>query len=110
MKEASSCHLCWIGRTTRIWIPLSETLDSAFGDNWMDVPEWRSTERCEDIVKCMYSEQTFRQLLETQFRVVEVWKPVDSTVLFAKSANSPRSRLGRLVELARGFKPVGTRP
>ena len=85
-------------------------LDSAFGDNWMDVPEWRSTERCEDIVKCMYTEQTFRQLLETQFRVVEMWKPVDSTVLFAKSANSPPSRLGRLVELARGFKPVGIRP
>jgi SAM-dependent methyltransferase len=85
-------------------------LDSAFGDNWMDVPEWRSTERCEDIVKCMYTEQTFRQLLETQFRFVELWKPVDSAVLFAKSSNSPRSRLGRLVELAKGFKPVGTRP
>jgi len=85
-------------------------LDSAFGDNWMDVPEWRSTERCEDTVKCMYTEQTFRQLLETQFRVVEVWKPIDTTVLFAKSANNPRSRLGRLAELARGFKPLGTRP
>ncbi len=85
-------------------------LDSAFGGNWMDVPEWRSTERCEDTVKCMYTEQDFRQLLENQFRVVEVWKPTDSTVLFAKSANSSRSRLGRMVELARGFKPVGTRP
>lgn len=85
-------------------------LDSAFGDNWMDVPEWRSTERCEDTVKCMYTEQALRQLLETQFRVVEVWKPIDSTVLFATSTNGPRSRLGRLAELARGFKPVGTRP
>ena len=84
-------------------------LDSAFGDNWMDVPEWRSTERCEETVKCMYTEQAFRQLLETQFRFVEVWKPTDSTVLFARSANSPRSRLGRLAEMARGFKPAGTR-
>ncbi|MGB5167270.1 MAG: class I SAM-dependent methyltransferase [Acidimicrobiia bacterium] len=85
-------------------------LDSAFGDNWMDIPEWRSTERCEDTVKCMYTEQTFRQLLGTEFREVEVWKPTDSAVLFAKCSNSPRSRLGRLVDVARGFKPVGTRP
>lgn len=85
-------------------------LDSAFGDDWMDVPEWRSTERCEDTVKCMYTEQEFRQLLESQFRAVEVWKPADSTVLFATSTDSPRSRFGRMVDVAKGFKPVRNRP
>lgn len=58
-------------------------LDATFGDNWMDVPEWHTEDRCEDIVKCMYSKQSFRQLLETQFTDIRIWKPKRSTVLFA---------------------------
>ena len=85
-------------------------LPSAFGDNWMDVPEWRSTERCEDIVKCMYTEQTLRQLLETQFTTVHIWKPKRSTVLFATNAPGAASGLGRWVELVKRLNPVGARP
>ncbi|MGI9585947.1 MAG: class I SAM-dependent methyltransferase, partial [Acidimicrobiia bacterium] len=58
-------------------------LDATFGDDWMDVPEWRTEDRCEDIVKCMYSKRSFRQLLETQFTDIRIWKPARSTVLFA---------------------------
>ena len=65
-------------------------LDATFGDSWMDVPEWHTTERCEDIVKCMYTKQTFRQLLETQFTNIRIWKPRRSTVLFA-TATATRS-------------------
>lgn len=61
------------------------SLDATFGDDWTAVPEWGTAERCEDIVKCMYSKKTFTALLHTEFRSVEVWKPRRSSVLFARA-------------------------
>jgi len=61
-------------------------LDSAFGHNWRDVPEWKTTDRSPDTIKCMYNEKMFRSLLENQFSRVDTWKPRRSTVLFAKAA------------------------
>jgi len=60
-------------------------LDSAFGHNWRNVPEWKTTERSPDTIKCMYNEKMFRSLLENQFPRVDIWKPKRSTVLFAKA-------------------------
>lgn len=61
------------------------SLDAAFGDDWMAVPEWGTTERCEDIVKCMYTKKAFTTLLKTEFSNVTVWKPRRSTVIFARA-------------------------
>lgn len=59
-------------------------LDSTFGNDWMDVPEWGTTERCEDTIKCMYTKSTFAALLRGEFDNITLWKPRRSTVLFAK--------------------------
>ncbi len=63
------------------------TLDATFGDNWMDVAEWRTEERCTDIVKCMYTKRTFDALLHTRCADVTSWKPIRSKVLFARARN-----------------------
>lgn len=63
-------------------------LDAAFGDDWRNVPEWHTTERCEDIVKCMYTKRTFRSLLQTEFSDIRIWKPLRSTVLFATASHN----------------------
>jgi len=62
-------------------------LDATFGDDWTSVPEWGTTDRCEDIVKCMYTKKAFEDLLHTEFDHVTIWKPTLSTVLFAKAKN-----------------------
>ena len=59
-------------------------LDATFGDDWRNVPEWGTTDKCEDIVKAMYTKSSFRSLLETQFKVTKLWKPMRSTVYFAQ--------------------------
>jgi len=61
------------------------SLDTAFGDDWMAVPEWGTTTRCDDIVKCMYTKKTFTALLKAEFPNVTVWKPRRSTVIFARA-------------------------
>ncbi len=60
-------------------------LDATFGNDWTGVPEWQSTDRCQDIVKCMYTKETFSDLLESVFDTIEIWKPKRSTVLFARA-------------------------
>ncbi len=62
-----------------------KTLDATFGDDWTRTPEWRTTDMCTDIVKCMYTRTTFSALLESVFKTVEIWKPRRSTVLFART-------------------------
>jgi 2-polyprenyl-3-methyl-5-hydroxy-6-metoxy-1,4-benzoquinol methylase len=70
-------------------------LEATFGDDWRNVPEWGSTARCEDTVKCMYTRETLRDLLHTVFGQVSIWKPLRSKVLFAKASNHSRgSALG----------------
>lgn len=61
------------------------TLDATFGDDWHAVPEWGTTEKCTDVVKCMYTKKTFASLLRTSFSHVRIWKPMRSTVLFAEA-------------------------
>ncbi len=61
-------------------------LDATFGDDWRQVPAWRTTDQCTDVVKCMYDDKSFRALLETTFENVETWKPARSTVIFAKAS------------------------
>jgi SAM-dependent methyltransferase len=61
-------------------------LDCAFGDDWTTTPEWQPEGRCQDIVKCMYTKETFSALLESVFDGVEIWKPKRSTVLFARAS------------------------
>ncbi len=58
-------------------------LDSAYGYDWHDVPEWHTVEKSEDVVKAMYSKKMFASLLATSFSQVKIWKPRRSTVLFA---------------------------
>ena len=60
-------------------------LDATFGDDWTNVPEWGSTDKCEDVVKCMYTKKTFMSLLESVFDSITVWKPLRSTVFFARA-------------------------
>ncbi|MCB1245843.1 MAG: methyltransferase domain-containing protein [Acidimicrobiia bacterium] len=60
-------------------------LDTAFGTDWTQVPEWGSGDRNEEVVKCMYSKSDFRRLLRTTFSKVKIWKPFRSTVLFARA-------------------------
>lgn len=60
-------------------------LDSAYGHDWHDVPEWHTVEKSEDIVKVMYSKKMFASLLATSFSDVTIWKPKRSTVLFARA-------------------------
>lgn len=61
-------------------------LDSAFGYDWRNVPEWKTTERSPDTIKCMYNDKMLRSLLDNQFSHVDIWKPKRSTVLFAKAS------------------------
>jgi len=63
--------------------PDNLNVEATFGDNWRDVPEWNTTEKCTDVVKCMYNEVTFRELIMTAFPEPNIWKPEASTVLFA---------------------------
>ena len=37
-------------------------LDATFGDDWTNVPEWGSTDKCEDVVKWRYTKKTFMSL------------------------------------------------
>ncbi len=60
-------------------------LDSAFGHDWHDVPEWHTEPKNEDVVKAMYSKKMFAVLLATSFSDVTIWKPKRSTVLFARA-------------------------
>jgi len=62
-------------------------LDCAFGDDWMNVPEWHSTDRNPDTIKCMYTKKTFETLLRTEFDNVRIWKPKRSTVIFAEAGH-----------------------
>ncbi len=58
-------------------------VEAAFGDDWRAVPEWGSTEPSTDIVKCMYTRASFKDLLSEVFEEFKIWKPAKSTVLFA---------------------------
>ena len=62
-----------------------ENLDATFGDDWTNVPEWGSIEKCQDVVKCMYTQETFSSLLDSVFGEVKIWKPRRSTVFFARA-------------------------
>jgi 2-polyprenyl-3-methyl-5-hydroxy-6-metoxy-1,4-benzoquinol methylase len=61
-------------------------LDCAFGDDWRQVPEWGTTAKCDDVVKCMYTRESFEDLLGSTFTDVSIWKPRKSTVLFARAS------------------------
>lgn len=62
-----------------------QDLDSAYGTDWREIPEWRTTEMSEDVVKCMYSKRSFDSLLDATFASHKIWKPFRSTVLFAEA-------------------------
>jgi 2-polyprenyl-3-methyl-5-hydroxy-6-metoxy-1,4-benzoquinol methylase len=58
-------------------------LEATYGDDWRTVPVWGSTEPSTDMVKCMYTRASFQDLLNEVFEEFTIWKPPESTVLFA---------------------------
>lgn len=58
-------------------------VDATYGDDWRAVPEWRSSEPSTDMVKCMYTRTSFEDLHAEVFQEFRIWKPPESTVLFA---------------------------
>ncbi|MCZ7533082.1 MAG: methyltransferase domain-containing protein [Acidimicrobiia bacterium] len=61
------------------------TLDSAYGHDWKNVPEWRQAPRSDDVIKCMYDAPMFTSLLKEHFNEVTIRRPRRSTVLFARA-------------------------
>lgn len=59
-------------------------LESAFGDDWRNIPEWRTADESTDIVKCMYTKKAFSSLLNAEFSKLTIWKPKGGRTLFAR--------------------------
>ena len=57
-------------------------LDTAYGDDWRDVPQWGDGTKSTEVVKCMYTKATFESLLRTVFDDVRVWRPLLPSVIF----------------------------
>jgi ubiquinone/menaquinone biosynthesis C-methylase UbiE len=56
-----------------------------YGTDWRSVPRFGEGEASAESVVCMYTRQSFEQLLKTVFNQVTVWKPEGSSVLFARA-------------------------
>ncbi len=62
-----------------------ETLDSAYGHDWKNVPEWKLVPRSDDVIKCMYDARVFASLLNEHFSGVTINRPRRSTILLAEA-------------------------
>ncbi|HSM00907.1 MAG TPA: class I SAM-dependent methyltransferase [Acidimicrobiia bacterium] len=66
-----------------------------FGDDWRAVPEWRTAPRSGAVVKCMYTAETFSDLLATRFEELRVSRP-RGVVLAAATLRSGQGGASRV--------------
>ena len=77
--------------TTALDVAVYPHVEAAYGTDWRAVPEYEKAEPTPDMVTCMYSAESFAEMLGEVFPNVTVGKPAASTVLLASARTPARS-------------------